>query len=105
MFGSVRPWNNDNDNTRDNLRAAMAQNPYLKVLKQSGYYDGSTTDFSAKYNLSQTDPSGTIETRVIFKVYRSRQMMYLRKEDLIQSNEDISACIKASSADWKAAKY
>ena len=27
MFGSVRPWNNDDDNTRDNLRLAMAQNP------------------------------------------------------------------------------
>ena len=27
MFGPVRPWNNENDNTRDNLRQAMAQNP------------------------------------------------------------------------------
>ena len=35
MFGPVRPWNNDNDNTRDNLRSAMAQNPYLMVLNQS----------------------------------------------------------------------
>ena len=43
MFGPVRPWNNENDNTRDNLRQAMAQNPYLKVMTQSGYYDGATT--------------------------------------------------------------
>ncbi len=42
MFGSVQPWNNENDNTRDDLRLAMAQNPYLKVLNQSGYYDGAT---------------------------------------------------------------
>ena len=48
MFGSVQPWNNENDNTRDDLRLAMAQNPYLKVLNQSGYYDGATTYFSAK---------------------------------------------------------
>ena len=27
MFGPVRPWNNENDNTRDNLRQAMAQKP------------------------------------------------------------------------------
>jgi carboxypeptidase C (cathepsin A) len=105
MFGSVRPWNNDNDNTRDNLRAAMAQNPYLKVLNQSGYYDGATTYFSAKYNLSQIDPSGKMKERFIFKGYRSGHMMYLRNEDLIQSNEDIRAFIKASSADGKAAKY
>src|SRR6056300_1036874 len=35
MFGLVRPLNNDNDNTRDDLRRAMAENPYLKVLFQS----------------------------------------------------------------------
>ena len=105
MFGSVRPWNNDNDNTRDNLRLAMAQNPYLKVLNQSGYYDGATTYFSAKYTLSQIDPSGKMKDRFTFKGYRSGHMMYLRNEDLIQSNEDLRDFIKASSADGKAAKY
>ena len=29
MFGPVQPWNNDDDNTRNDLRLAMAQNPYL----------------------------------------------------------------------------
>lgn len=105
MFGPVRPWNNDNDNTRDNLRLAMAQNPYLKVLNQSGYYDGATTYFSAKYTLSQIDPSGKMKDRLTFKGYRSGHMMYLRNEDLIQSNDDLRAFIKASSANGKAAKY
>ena len=40
MFGPVSPWDESDDNTRDNLRQAMAQNPYLNVLVQSGYYDG-----------------------------------------------------------------
>ena len=105
MFGSVQPWNNDNDNTREDLRLAMAQNPYLKVLNQSGYYDGATTYFSAKYTLSQIDPSGKMKDRLSFKGYRSGHMMYLRNEDLIQSNEDLREFIKASSADGKAAKY
>ena len=105
MFGSVQPWNNENDNTRDDLRLAMAQNPYLKVLNQSGYYDGATTYFSAKYTLSQIDPSGKMKDRLSFRGYRSGHMMYLRNEDLIQSNEDLRAFIKASSADGKAAKY
>ena len=39
VFGPVRPWDNRNNNVRDGLRQAMAQNPYLKVLTQSGYYD------------------------------------------------------------------
>jgi len=57
MFGPVRPWNNDNDNTREDLRRAMAENPYMKVLFQSGYYDGATTYFNAKYTMWQVDPS------------------------------------------------
>lgn len=105
MFGPVRPWNNDNDNTRDDLRSAMAQNPYLRVLNQSGYYDGATTYFSAKYNLSQIDPSGKMKKRLSFKGYRSGHMMYLRNEDLIQSNEDLRHFISESLSGGKAAKY
>tara|TARA_B110000967_G_scaffold208383_1_gene260382 strand:- start:479 stop:1966 length:1488 start_codon:yes stop_codon:yes gene_type:complete len=105
MFGDVQPWNNDSDNTRDNLRLAMAQNPYLKVLNQSGYYDGATTYFNAKYTLWQVDPSGKMKDRFTFKGYRSGHMMYLRDEDLIQANDDLRQFLKDSSANGKAAKY
>lgn len=105
MFGSVRPWNNENDNTRDNLRQAMAENPYLKVLNQSGYYDGATTYFNAKYTQWQIDPSGKMKDRFYFKGYRSGHMMYLRNEDLIKANDDLRAFIKNTSANGKAAKY
>jgi len=105
MFGPVHPWNNDNDNTRDNLRQAMAQNPYLKVLFQSGYYDGATTYFNAKYTMWQIDPSGKMKERFYFKGYRSGHMMYLRAEDLIKSNEDIRKFILNTSYLKKSAKY
>ena len=105
MFGPVRPWNNDNDNTRDNLRQAMAQNPYLKVLFQSGYYDGATTYFNAKYTMWQIDPSGKMKDRFYFKGYRSGHMMYLRAEDLIKSNEDIREFILNTSYPKESAKY
>ena len=49
VFGPVHPWDRENDNTRENLRKAMAQNPFLKVFIQSGYYDGATNYFQAKY--------------------------------------------------------
>ncbi|MFS4416877.1 S10 family peptidase [Maribacter sp. 2307ULW6-5] len=105
MFGPVRPWNNENDNTRDNLRQAMAQNPYLKVLVQSGYYDGATTYFNAKYTMWQIDPSGKMKDRFSFKGYRSGHMMYLRREDLKKSNDDIREFILNSLANGKSAKY
>ena len=105
MFGSVRPWNKENNNVRENLRQAMAQNPYLHVMTQSGYYDGATTYFAGKYTLSQIDPSGKMKERLSFKGYRSGHMMYLRKEDLIKANEDLRTFIKASSTKGKSAKY
>jgi carboxypeptidase C (cathepsin A) len=89
MFGPVHPWNRDGDETGENLRQAMAQNPYLHVMVQSGYYDGATNYFDAKYNLWQLDPSGKMKDRMSFKGYRSGHMMYLRYEDLKQSNEDL----------------
>ena len=105
MFGPVRPWNNENDNTRDNLRQAMAQNPYLNVLVQSGYYDGATTYFNAKYTMWQVDPSGRMKDRFEFKGYRSGHMMYLRREDLQNANDDIRAFIKRTKANGESAKY
>ncbi|MDC6364561.1 MULTISPECIES: S10 family peptidase [Flavobacteriaceae] len=105
MFGPVHPWNNENDNTRDNLRQAMAQNPYLNVLVQSGYYDGATTYFNAKYTMWQIDPSGRMKDRFEFKGYRSGHMMYLRREDLKKANDDLRAFILRTMTKGKSAKY
>lgn len=105
MFGPVHPWNNEDDNTRDDLRQAMAQNPYLNVLVQSGYYDGATTYFNAKYTMWQVDPSGRMKDRFEFKGYRSGHMMYLRREDLKKANDDIREFIKRTQTNGKPAKY
>lgn len=105
LFGPVHPWNNENDNTRDNLRLAMAQNPYLNVMIQSGYYDGATTYFNAKYTMWQVDPSGRMKDRFSFKGYRSGHMMYLRREDLKTANDDIRDFIKRTVATDRSAKY
>jgi len=89
MFGPVHPWDNKDDNTGENLRQAMAANPYLKLMVQSGYFDGATTYFDAKYTMWQLDPSGRMKDRMRFEGYRSGHMMYLRAEDLVKSNNDL----------------
>lgn len=96
MFGPVNPWDRSGDQTGENLRSAMAMNPYLHVMTQSGYYDGATTYFNAKYNMWHLDPSGKLKDRMSFKGYRSGHMMYLRAEDLQKANEDIRDFIKKS---------
>ncbi len=105
MFGQVHPWDFSNNNSRENLRKAMAENPYLQVLVQSGYYDGATTYSAAKYTLGKIDPSGKLLDRMHFKGYRSGHMMYLRKEDLQKANNDLRTFILNSSQNIGAAKY
>lgn len=105
LFGPVRPWDFEKENARESLRKAMAQNPYLQVLVQSGYYDGATTYSTAKYTLGKIDPSGKMKDRMSFKGYRSGHMMYLRKEDLEKANEDLRVFIKKSSQNIGSAKY
>ena len=106
MFGPVHPWDRSDNQTGENLRLAMAQNPYLNVLVQSGYYDGATNYFDAKYTMWQIDPSGVMRDRLSFKGYRSGHMMYLRREDLALSNNDLREFIKQSlPAEGEPARY
>jgi len=96
IFGPVGPWDNSNNNTGDDLRLAMMENPYLNLLVQSGYYDGACDYFNAKYNMWQMDPAGKIQDRMFWEGYRSGHMMYLRKEDLSTSNDHLRVFIKNS---------
>ena len=106
LFGPVSPWNRDGDDTGENLRQAMSQNPYLHLMVQSGYFDGGTDYFNAKYTMWNLDPSGRLQDRMIFKGYRSGHMMYLRQEDLATSNEDIRQFIlNAVEAGKSPARY
>jgi len=94
VFGPVQPWDRTGDQTGENLRKAMAQNPYLNVLIQSGYYDGACDYFNAKYSMWQMDPSGKMKDRLSWEGYRSGHMMYLRRPDLETSNQSLRDFIK-----------
>ncbi len=89
LFGPVHPWDRSDDNTGSQLAQSMLQNPYLHVMTQSGYFDGGTDYFNAKYNMWQMDPAGKLQDRLSFKGYRSGHMMYLRAEDLANANDDV----------------
>ncbi|MBL9148469.1 MAG: carboxypeptidase [Phycisphaerae bacterium] len=95
IFGPAS-WSLEGDTTGEALRSAMGSNPYLHVLVQSGYYDGATDYFNAKYTMWNMDPAGRFQDRMTWKGYRSGHMMYLRQEDLKKSNDDIRAFIADS---------
>lgn len=106
MFGPVSPWDRSNDHTGENLRQAMAQNPYLHLLIQSGYFDGACDYFNAKYSMWQLDPGGKLKGRLSWEGYRSGHMLYLRKEDLATATQHLREFIqKAIPEAGKPAKY
>lgn len=96
MFGNVYPWERTPNNTGKELRQAMAQNPSMQVMIQSGLFDGATTYFNAKYTMWHIDESGKMKDRLHFKTYESGHMMYLRRQDLETANNDIREFIKNS---------
>ncbi|MES2128001.1 MAG: carboxypeptidase [Pseudomonadota bacterium] len=104
MFGDVHPWDFKNEKTGENLRQAMAENPYMRVMIQSGYFDGATTYFDAKYTMWQLDPSGSMKERLRFEGYRSGHMMYLRAQDLAKATDDLRDFIRKATPTG-AAKY
>ncbi|HUG40444.1 MAG TPA: hypothetical protein VMM12_08160 [Longimicrobiales bacterium] len=106
VFGPVHPWNRSGDDTGESLRAAMAQNPFLHVMVQSGFYDGGTDYFGAKYTMWNMDPAGRLQGRMRFHGYRSGHMMYLRDEDLGPSNQHIRDFIRwATENTGRPARY
>jgi carboxypeptidase C (cathepsin A) len=76
LFGPVHPWEGRGDHdVAEELRRAMAQNPYLHLMVQSGYYDGATDYFTAKYVLWNLDRSGRLRERMRFRGYESGHMI------------------------------
>jgi carboxypeptidase C (cathepsin A) len=94
MFGPVHPWDRSGNKTGENLRDAMLINPNLHLLVQSGYYDGACDYFNAKYNLWQMNAGGKLQDRMDWIGYRSGHMMYLRKQDIESSNNDLRKFIQ-----------
>ncbi len=90
IWGNVRPWAQDPQaSVGDMLRTAMRDNPYLKVLVQGGYYDAACDYFNATYTMEHLQPGGEFKNRYRFAWYESGHMMYLRKADLKNANDDL----------------
>ena len=103
---SVRPWNSDDIRIRRNFREAIAENPFLNVLIHSqATMMERQLSLLLQYTMQQVDPSGKLKDRFTFKGYESGHMMYLRREDLKKSNQDLREFILKTITTNKSAKY
>ena len=64
-------------NTAPGLRAAMAKNPYLKVLVMEGYYDLATPYAAANYSLDHLDLGPEYRKNISFATYEAGHMVYI----------------------------
>jgi carboxypeptidase C (cathepsin A) len=95
IWGNVRPWDRSSPTPpAELLRQAMRENPYLKVMVQTGYFDAATDYFGAQYTISHIQPGGEFRDRFRFRFYESGHMMYLRKPDLANANNDLREFIR-----------
>lgn len=82
-YVNVTPW----------LGKGMRENPDLKVMLATGWYDLATPFFGAEMALHK---NGVVLDRVQFDYYDAGHMMYLTQQDGIKLSDDVRAFIEAA---------
>jgi carboxypeptidase C (cathepsin A) len=76
--------------TAQNLRAALEQNPHLKVLVTSGYYDLATPYFATEYTLAHLGAPPAQRKNVEVTYYDAGHMMYIEENSLKKLTADVA---------------
>jgi carboxypeptidase C (cathepsin A) len=100
--GNVRPWSWDEFENRfmdltDELRGAMARNPFLRVLALAGYYDIATPVGGIEYNLWHLGYDETFTKRTEITYYEGGHMMYIRPSAHDALTKDVARFIREAS--------
>jgi carboxypeptidase C (cathepsin A) len=82
--------------TVEDLRVAMAKDPYLHVMVGAGYYDTATPFANAEYTFDHLGFDKTYADRVDFKYYESGHMAYLNQASAKQLKSDIANFIAST---------
>jgi carboxypeptidase C (cathepsin A) len=82
--------------TGEELRTAMAKNPYMKVLVGQGYYDLATPLFATEYMISHMNIDPALRANVEIAYYEAGHMFYLDVDSLVAFKADVDRFIKAA---------
>jgi carboxypeptidase C (cathepsin A) len=100
LGGGILPWDwgtqNGYADVSDSLRRAFANNPHMKVLHLSGYYDMATPYFASEYTLSHSGFHPSVRSNITRKYYEAGHMMYIHVESLKRMKQDIAEFLRAS---------
>ena len=79
----------------EELRKAMAKNPFMKVFVAQGYYDLATPHFAAVYMVSHMNIDPDLREQVHIATYEAGHMFYLDQKSLASFKQDIDQFISA----------
>ncbi|MEO6447526.1 MAG: peptidase S10 [Gemmatimonadaceae bacterium] len=99
--GQVQPWDyspysNRYLNMVENLRSAMARNPFLKVMVANGYYDFATPFAATEHTFDHLGMESSYSDRVTLKYYEGGHMMYIHPKLLTHLKHDLAAFITST---------
>ncbi len=76
-------------NTAPGLRAALAKNPYLKVLVMEGYYDLATPYLAANYSIDHLNLGPQLRKNIGFDTYEAGHMVYVDNTSHAKMTRDL----------------
>ncbi len=76
----------------------MTENPYLKVMIQSGYYDLATPYFASDYTVDHMQLAPELRENIQVAYYHAGHMMYVRREDHRKFREDYLRFMRSALA-------
>jgi len=82
--------------TGEEIRTAIAKNPYMKVLVTQGYYDLATPLFATEYMISHMNIDPKLRANIEMTMYEAGHMFYLEVDCLATFKADVDRFIKAS---------
>ena len=103
LTGRVQPWNmgpagNGYLDVSHTLTSAMTNNPQLRVMFVSGYFDLATPFAAANYTIDHMDLSPELRKRVIHNFYEGGHMVYHHHPTLKKLGQDVRAFVGEAEA-------
>lgn len=101
LTNRVRPWRfepaeNRYLNVAESLRAALTQNPHLRVFVASGYYDLATPFFATDYTLRHMSLEPPLRKNIEVHYYEAGHMMYIHRPSLERLKADLRTFFQRS---------